>query len=378
MSAPESTTIFNTQSDSDLTVGWREFISKSGSTQTSHWQNDGSQVVMTIDASWSNRFTIIQEVLGYCYRAGTSLFRKLPMRHPDYHWMYATNIEMNGVNWQNKFASTAGPVSGYDINRTRITFSVLPFNVLPNNDGNIVGGGFFTLPGGTVVTVNGGEYNRYVIKNRRPTTEFATTDRLQMQWVSGAPSTATIPTNVGFKLPLVTLTWKWMWVPDDYINDNYGNSLYIEGALGTVNNNWFAGYGPQTLYLDAVDYEPVNIPVDPQGILGYPAYSPPRVWNVTLHFKYRNPPIDSSKLSANELGYLVDGKRIAGHNLLPDLSKKIGSVSEVANYTSAMGTELGWFWYPATTKPQANGGAGSGGAYLFSQSNFENIFKAVP
>ena len=359
---------FSVQSGDDLTVGWREYISSTGSTQTSHWLNDGSQVVMTIDSSFDNRKVLVEEVLGYSKLAGTSLFRQLPMRPPDYSWMYATSVEMNGVNWTSKLASLAGPVSGYEVNRTRITFSVLPFTVLPNTSGNIVGGGFITLPNGIVVTINGGEWNRYVIKGRKPTTEFATTDRLMLKWAAGMPSTNEIKSHVGFKLPTVTLTWKWMWVPDRYVNDAYGNPVNVEDALGKVNDAWFAGYPPQTLYLDSIDYEPVNLPVSPTtaGIdLGVDPGLPPRVWNVTLNIKYREPPIDKNVAGANAHGYLVGSDRIAGHNLLPDLSKPIENVTDVANPPSAglaSTTKLGWFWYAANTVANAGGGAGAGGA----------------
>lgn len=344
------TTALNVQAGSKLTIGWREFISKTGSTQTSRWANDASSVQFFIDTSWADRNTARQEVLGYSKRqGGTAMHRVTPMVHPDYYWMYATDLQMQGINWTDKeFPNLSGPVSGYDLNRLAITYSVLPYDVLEDYSTKIVGAG-------------GGEWNRYVIKIDKPTTEFASTDRNNMQFFTDTPvTTKAIAAPIGYRIAYVTLTWKWMYVPENYVADLSGRKINIENALGTVNNAAFppactddsgnavpAGYPAQTLYLDAVDYEPVNLPVDPVNILGYPPGRPPRCWNIIFSFKFINdvPFLDPA--------YTYNYR---GHNLAPALSR--------ANPNG------GFYWYPVT--PQVNPGQP-----LYTASDFTKIFQPV-
>jgi len=174
------TTTIQTQTNSDIVLPWQEFISLRGVTHKLRWMNDGSQVEFVIDSNWSNRAGIRKQILGYSKAYGgikdPAMNRFLPCRYPDSGWMFATSVTMEGVNWTNKFATVApaalGPVSGYDLNRTYITFSTLPFDVRLNNDPAIIGkptnavdvyGGIIagdgtngvTIPGGAVVPGNG-------------------------------------------------------------------------------------------------------------------------------------------------------------------------------------------------------------------------------
>lgn len=341
--------LLTVQQGSDLTIPWREFISRSGVTSDSQWKADGSQAQMTIDVYWSDRAQAVQEILGYPYRLGGSLIRNLPMRHPDWTWLYATNItSLRGVDWRGKKddeepddpVTQAGPFSEYGYARITINFGALPYDVVDNGVGD--------------------EWDRFVIKTSKPSAEMVAMDRGAYVFVAGPQGTvgATFKGQINRRIARSTHTWQWLNVPTDYIFDEGLSAPNIEAGLGRINDGFFAGNLIGTMLLDAVEYVPVMAPVSPQ-VVGLPPGSAPRLWNVMFYFKVFKPLIDpdGAYLDAYEqYGY--------GHNLAPDITHPEG------------------YWYPIVASPTAtvvpNPPSISNGAPPYTMYSFEKLFEAIP
>ncbi len=346
---------------SGLTVPWREYISRDGSTYDESWASDSSQVSMTIDIYWTDRAQARREILGYSKRVGTLLSRQLPMRHPFWDWMYATKISSaRGLAFQDKYIGPGGPTSSYAFERLTIVFSALPFDVLSDQQ----------------ISSKAGEWNRFVIKTRRVNTEFAASDRSQFMYstLAGAISgpydgksgpfnvytAGSAPTSqplfkgsVGIKISKVNLQWKWMYVADNFIFNNERSAAKIEPCIGCVNSDTAldssdgGGYSAGTLLLDSVEFEPVIAPCSPT-VMGLAAAGvPPRMWNVLFNLIYFNPPKDSDWTTTKY-----------GHLLVPGNANPNG------------------YWYPAESVGPYNDGAVTGSP-IYQSRTFSTMFTAV-
>lgn len=303
-----------------LNTPWVEFISNTGSTADGHWSNDNSQQSMVIDINWDDRRAAVGQILGYSVRVGNSLERHIPWRHPYFEWLYATQItSMRGVDWQERFATPFGAVSRYGLERLSVTFSTLPFDVIED-------------------AVGVEEWNRFVIKSSKPTSELAASDRGAFKFAAGPSAGLPFKGAIATSIARTTLAWKWMYVPDNYIFNANGVGVNIEAGLGRINGAAFSGRPAGTLLFETVEYEPVMAPVSPQ-TLGYQAWQPPRLWNVTFYFKFFDPPFDPAL--PNKRGFLI----------YPDIASPDG------------------YWYEALSDP--------GGAPPYKNYNFPDLFKAV-
>lgn len=330
---------------------WREYIgAQLGSTERSRWANDGCQVDYVIDIPWDDRKDAIKNVLGYSYRdANSNLRRVTPMRHPYWTWLFATSMTQGeGIKWEAKVQADAGPVSRYSLERYTLTFSTLPYRVMSDVDIN-----FLQLQLGLTVVP---EWERYMIKWGKPTYDVVQLDG--RQWVFSTGPTSLLP-DPSFKgsmpitVPTRTLLWKWMLVPDTYLFNAVSEQMSrIEGkgtiaqpsALGRVNETAFAGYGPGTLLLEAVDPEPVMAPADPQNDLLMPnAFDPPRLWNLSFHIKLSDPPRNATLLPNTYIA--------RGWNLAPDMADPNG------------------YWWPVLSK--------NGGVPPYRAIEFANLFQAA-
>lgn len=297
-------TVQNEQVGSNLMLPWREFISRTGSTEHGSWSGAASRVSMTIDMNWSNRAQAIAAILGYSYRNDTNnsgnikgsasyLSRVLPMQHPFWTWLYATDItDQHGVNWTGKatIANTEpvfargwtqelqGSVSQYGLERYTITFQALPYDVISDSNLSSPQAGDGT----------GNEYNRYVIQLSKPTTQFFSFPQGAYQFATGNHIGTKFDGPIGIRAMRRTVSWTWMMVPENYFLNSFGFAGNIEPCVGRINNASFAGYPTHTLYLDSVDYEPIMFPVPPQ-VIGLPAWHPPRGFNIRFNFVYFNP-----------------------------------------------------------------------------------------
>jgi hypothetical protein len=316
--------VFNSQPGSDLTIPWREFISVTGSTAVSAWGNDGGSAQMTIDFLFPDRRSFIALVLGFATKGPAdgdgypTLQRQLPMRHPDFPWLYASGIsDLRGVDWQGKDAGAgAGPYSDYQVCRATVHFTAPPYRIAADG----------TVPN---------EYNRFVLQRTRPSVEFAASDRDYFQFTSGPSYNANSPSfhgSYGLKVGKISLQYTWFGVPDNYLFNSNGLSPAVDNTLGMVNSSTFDGYTAGTLFFEGVEYEPMMFSVDPVGVLGYSPGYPPRGWNVTYTFIYFAP----------------------GWNTAPDIDR---------NY------------YPIVT---SNKNGATGGQPPYQSADFSLLFKGTP
>lgn len=361
MAGAADDTVQFSQAGSNLQLPWREFISRTGSTERGSWSGAASRVSMTLDLNWSDRGKAIAGILGYAFINNTGnsgnikdinskLSRVLPMQHPYWTWLYATEIvDQHGVNWSTKGTIVTqaqfpngwqqgleGSVSTYGLERYTINFNALPYDVV--SDSNLGNAGDGT----------GAEYNRYVVQISKPTTQTFAFPGGSFKFANG-PNAGAPPFTGPFAIRTMrrTVSWTWMLVPEYYIFNSAGFASNIEPCVGRINNAAFAGYPIHTLYLDSVDYEPIMFPVPPQ-VLGLPKWHPPRGFNVRFNFVYFNPDPDN---------VLSDG-----WNSAPDRS----------NATSTGVIK----WYKAVSVAPT-GATGSGGATPYTDANFTTMFNPV-
>lgn len=109
-----------------------------------------AQATRVFDVSWDQRGGFIVSMLGYAEPAPPDIYRLLPNQHPNFPWMYATDVELvqpigamsrdsmqvagmiayvNGApDSNNTFADFPGKA------RYKVTYKTLPYDVIANNN----------------------------------------------------------------------------------------------------------------------------------------------------------------------------------------------------------------------------------------------------
>lgn len=304
------------------------FLVGSKSPNDSLFEHTSAQVVETMLINWSDREKAVKAILGHPARRdalATKLHRQLPMKHPDWYWLYASKIStMKGVNFLGtKTNKSRGSFPVYEFCELHILYSTRPYKMLEDHVVGNVGAG--------------GEKRRFVEKVPAPKAEILTSDRGQWQWNDPAApliSSNTIKGGVGYPIAKTMLQWKWHDVPDAFVMNASGVPTNILSCLNKVNDAEFEGFAAGTLLCDSPSFEPTEMPINPQD-LGLEATEPARTWKITLNLKYFNPQTDSA---------------FKGHNLAPHPSSAAGN------------------WYRITTAV---------GRTLFQSTSFDTIFTAV-
>lgn len=236
---------------------------------------------------------LIQDVLGYSYKSGTSLKRVLPKPHPELPYLWASGINsIRGVAPAGKMSTNIGGVQGgWRRIRVEVQYETPPYSI--KKDG---------VP----------EYTRFMIPDPTPATEFVEIKAGQFRFVDGAPSTnKTITGGMAQILTKTRHNFKWIQVPDDglYSGGGFdagtgGRPTNIENALGKVNSDVWRGYPIGTLLLEG--YKPIarSMPI----ILDVARNILMRAWDVELHILHFDPGYPDNLGDPN----------VRGHNLFPN------------------------------------------------------------
>lgn len=323
-----------TNSASGLTIPWAEHITRSGVTRDAAFSYEGgNQATMTIRVNWDDTVAALHEILGGARlnRTTGQLDRTLPMRHPEFFWLYASRVtSVHPLQWDSKVRLPYGTCSAYQYSIITIVFTQPRWVML--EDARI--DALYGSPRK--------EYRRFVERRPEPAGEFITRDRGSFQWIEGGGATGPqigtdFPAPLGQHLPkaLEVLVWKRVPQVGLFSNNGLGDPTNIFAAIGKINDDEFMGWPAGTLLLQTPRLIPLEVPIFPSAIganenLGQPAI----FYDVELPMLRFDP---------------TPGGATRGHNLAPHTDGK---------------------WYKVADRKTGLRG-------IFEEVDFETIFQMV-
>lgn len=298
-------------------------------TQSDAWfKHESARAVLTLKCDFATHVDNIEKILGTNRRRGQKLVRQLPLAHPLYPTLVATEIA--GL----KFMKPEGCPNGAPVARTVhivIVFTGLPYNQLKDDE------------------IGDDESKRFVTVYPSSRTQFLNEERgLTYSFTDQAPEPWYNPAaKKGYQLKVpparvvqhVILRIKFFLVPANYLLDEFGLPRNILQRVGRVNDKAFLGLPANTCLLMDPELEPLT---------GYSGINNPntrRLFNVVLTVDYFDPPHEGA---------------IGGHNSAPLPGHPDGKYAEVRADP-----------YVAAGKPFGGGGR------LYVATNLEFCFKAV-
>lgn len=222
------------------------------------WSHGGSKAIMPVDVSWSSRKTLMRDVMGYPWLDGTTLRRRVPMRHPYMDWLFCVGGSL--VNQWNSRSST-DPAWVFDasednldpdVNITKsghaqygdariiLNFQSLPYAVRGDGyiDEEIAGGD------------NGAELKRFVERKQNLTVESASFGPGAWVWEGTAVPAAQSPPQKLFGSR--EMTYIWHQVPGSSGLMNSTLDANISALLGKINNAEWDGHPAGTMLFAGV------------------------------------------------------------------------------------------------------------------------------
>ena len=317
-----------------ISFPWAEYISRSGATREAAFSYEGGcQATLTIKINWTDTVPVVQEILGAAKynRTTGNLDRTLPVRHPEFDWLYASRItSVKPMKWLDKLRLPFGTISGYLYSILTIVFTQPRWTMLPDSQ-------IDSLYGSPRQ-----EWRRFVERRPEPSGDVLSRPNNSLKWaetggVSGPAVGETINEPLGQFLPKATEILVWKRVPQVglFSDGGTGQPTNVYAAVGTVNNATFLGRPAGTLLLQPPRLVPLEVPTIPAAVganenLGQPAI----FYDVELPMLHFDPP---------------NGGATRGHNLAPFKNGKWYKVVDVLTGTTS----------------------------LFPTSDFSNIFKMV-
>lgn len=274
-----------------IQIPWTEVVP--GNSTFSSWTmsfgyNGNNQAVLEFLINWSDWLagSAEQQFLGYPTRnpgATVTLTRNIPARHPYKSQLWATRII--SARGQGRMTKVNDPVNGsyssFEKVRLQVLFESLEYDVYNDSDNQKINAGV--------------EFGRFCTFGYEETAEFLTRPLGDFLY---AETAGVVTANQALTAPLGQILVKegiqvtWYQLPEIGLFTALlpnGLPTKIQNCIGHVNNGTFFGRGAATLLLLPPKFTPIIAPVPPQ-IIGLPANSPSRLWNVTLTFKYFSPP----------------------------------------------------------------------------------------
>jgi len=297
------------------------------------FSRDGGRATLPIFFDGNNE-TYIKTILGFVTPAGDgSLNRTLPIAHPVYWWMLASNIQnISGYGKPTKRASSPlitpeAQVPTYYADYQKYLYTVefthRPYPVCSNSKIQVADGGWAMVDGTATTDIFTTEYIRYTDYDIQPGVKVITARSGQM--VFRANST---PPGNGRRmftgvpavyLPVGVIKFRWYEVPTSYIESADSFILkylgYINQKDFKIGNRWwtpgqlrYAGVGVRR-YLGPVPDTVINT-------VGKPTNLNARLMDIEFVWEYSlaensSPPTPSpTAFNANRIPY--------GHNIFPN------------------------------------------------------------
>jgi len=319
---------------SNLTFPWTIFTSRGQTPTEMSFSKDGQRIAEILITDWSLDINkVIPEIVGYPRRVDVAkLTRNLPMRHPQYFWLYGRSVpKMQPYKALGKLQVGYGPTAYHLYNLLTVVYESLPFEV--RTDAQV---STYTVP----------EFNRFTEKYYDAGAEYLSLERRgAFKFIPEAGGDLTSRT-IHNDLPKLTtkadLTWIWHDIPHNGLFTTSGVPTNVEAGLGKVNSLAFPdanGFPAGTLLMLGAKITPTTAPVSPHVLGLADNVDPPRLWRVEYKVKYYNPP---------------PGGTYRGHNTLPKFD---GS----ANLK----------WYLATTDGTTTG------ATTYETYDFAKFFQVI-
>ena len=230
-----------------MVANWDEKID-SVSPGSAGFSRDGGRAVLPIFFDGNNE-TYIKTILGFVTPAGDgSLNRTLPIAHPVYWWMLASNIQnISGYGKPTKRASSPlitpeAQVPTYYADYQKYLYTVefthRPYPVCSNSKIQVADGGWTDPAGDTITDKFTTEYIRYTDYDIQPGVKVITARAGQMVFrAATTPPQGRMFTGVpSVYLPVGVIKFRWYEVPTSYIES--ANSFIIK-YLGYINQQSF-------------------------------------------------------------------------------------------------------------------------------------------
>lgn len=280
------------------TYTYLEAVADESPSSGSHQQQGGSAscayVFSPPGPSGADKYVQVKrsviDVLGYTGTKVTDgrIQRTLPVRHPQWDWMYADSVQYSGVGTDYTTVNVS-PAQGsavlpqvpvYDTYRVRIGFSPRAFNTWQDRDIKVVNSTWYDKDGTSKAYTYATEWYRFTKFEQYPTNNFINAQQGQMRFRT-AGGVSPDPDGIQFQeapklyLPDSVLKVKWLSVPYRYITSK---NSYLVRFIGHVNQKGFgmpqangaSEYAPGSLVYYGAN--PVNIytpPVPDPGLLAF-------------------------------------------------------------------------------------------------------------
>lgn len=344
------------QPGSDLSFPWA-FMTKHG--HGANWGGNGQRVVERMIINWEDYadMTAQSELCGYARIDSDTppgLVRYAPWSHPQWPQLFIdenngiTNSEPTGRPVKVDGEPGAGPYVQYPYVILTLVFTERRYSVLA------------IPPFPTQPTNPPYPFIEFMDKG---TAEYLalSTGSYEYDPDNAAVKAAGLGGGKSFKQGLAvivskdTLTFTWHMVPHKWLHNTLGIMSNVLDCLGKVNFRPFFGFPAGTLYFDSHDKERKQYPISVQADGQVPSQdiTDTWAWNVTLYFKYRNPPPGDPD--------------VLGHNLGP--APQIGNGK----------------WYPILSKtttyiidPVTGNKVNTRGQPLYPYIDFAKIFQKAP
>lgn len=285
----------------DRDLDWQEQANGEALGSENFGYKDAS-IVIPFQTDWSKRAMAIRQILGYSWTDGSSLKRYLPMRHPEFPWMYATRITNgHGVG----FVSEAGET--VQIPSTKGNGFYVEWDLYKANVEFMTSSRGAMLEDGDVVA----EYERFT------TIDFETNQDIISLSAGVSPwkfaenlSGDTTPKGTQFQgeinqiVPKPDIQLTWHQVPRTFIAQGEGLSSgfgfyptkFIEAIQAPVNSDIFLNYAAGTLLLRSIKFD--------RYVSQYqvPGFTDNEYYDITVSFSQYDPP-QGAGLSAESAGW---------------------------------------------------------------------------
>lgn len=302
--------------------------------------------------AYVNMRGVVIGILGYSeYTPSTAsrMTRELPLQHPQYPWMFATEIASIQGRSPKLYSVGGAPASveiftrqsqrlgvkiqAYKLYRAVVVFTAVKYNVLRNR------------------SLQESELYRFVERNYQLGLENIIRQGNSFKWVPGTPLAGqSIPQGFVARAPKGVVTYLWRQVPRVGLfgrsGDGWPNNIW--DGVGRVNSETFDGCPPGTLLLLPPKFMPISSPYTSFGVEGVGEADSTVAYDVELPMSYIDPPADPAFAGTGP------AYSLRGHNLFPPPPGQASG-----------------YWYPATHSGAANG------TTLYPAYDFQKLFRLM-
>lgn len=332
-----------------------EIESDSESPDVASFTNENSRATLVLKivptgTSGANLLGPVYAILGasnYSNSTATNMVRELPLQHPMFGWLFATEIasmqgrgQINLVKADGNLGSSPPPWQAYDHYRLVVVFTSVKYAVKREE------------------SLNESELYRFVERHFQLGLENIIRPGNSFRWVPGSPNAGqTIPFGFVARARKGVVTYIWKNVTRFGLFGRYGDDWprNIWNGVGKVNESTFDGCPPGQLLLLPPKFVPQSTPFSTEfggGAQGtvFPGGADLNLaYDIEFPMSFISPPLDPA------FDYSIEPRyKRNGHNLFPPPP---GATTH--------------YWYPATQSGAA------AGTPLYEAYDFKKLFRLM-